>query len=978
MTILVSPGVDVQILDQSFYGGAGPGTVPLIVIATANNKLTPGGTDYAPLTSPVANPLYLATSQRDLVQNYGNPTFQTLEGTPLHGSELNEYGLHAAYSYLGIANRAYILRADIDLAQLAHANLAPTAPPAPGTYWLDTSTTEWGLFKSNGNLIAGAAWVHKRVRVAYETDTVLVNSAYVPKPGYGLDGDYAVVVATHDNKFYEKIAGSWYALGSTGWKAARPTVVSGSVSPASVTVGNSISINTGNGPHTVTFSTGTGTLANVVTDITAAAVPSLTAAISNNRLVLTNTAGGDIAIANVTGTPLTVLGITAGTTKGNRIVRTSDAQYPAGSASGDVWIKGTSPNRGAKWDVKVYSATTQQWTVRTAPFFVYDSTLNDGDTNKDLRAFTLGVPSVGNVYVAFDPSTGVQVLRRWDGTMWTDLTYVASAVPPSQDPEEGTLWYNADFHVDVMVGTGQIWQGYRKRYPSTDPKGVILSGSEPITQSDDTALVDYDLWIDTSDLENYPALYRYDETSLRWKRVDLTDQTTPFGIVFADARENAGPTMDDNGEALGHSTAFSELMSDMLVSDYVDPDAPQALVHPDGMLLFNTRFSTYNVKEWQPNYFKEGHFDPETNYGQTSYSVGEDNYLMPPVDTLGRWVTASGNRYDGAPWMGRKAQRQMIVRAMQAVVTANEDVRSEVIYYNLIAAPGYPELMDEMGTLNLDQKEVSFIIGDTPARLKPNGTAVQDWATNAKLAVSPGDEGLASVTSPTYTGLYYPWGLSTNLDGFEIMVPPSTIALRTYAYNDQVAYPWFAPAGFQRGMVSNATSVGYLTSENEYKPVHLNQGQRDVLYLNKINPIAFIANRGLVVYGQKTLHPLDSALNRVNVARLANYLKFNLDLLMKPFLFEQNDQQTRDSAKLVTERFLTGLITLRALEDFAVLCDESNNTPERRDRNELWVDILIKPIKAIEFIYVPVRVLSSAAAMTFPTARGSGNQQSSV
>jgi phage tail sheath protein FI len=266
-----------------------------------------------------------------------------------------------------------------------------------------------------------------------------------------------------------------------------------------------------------------------------------------------------------------------------------------------------------------------------------------------------------------------------------------------------------------------------------------------------------------------------------------------------------------------------------------------------------------------------------------------------------------------------------------------------------------------MLTLNTDQKEISFIIGDTPARLKPNQVAT--WATNANNAAGNGEIGLTA--SNVYIGLYYPWGLSTNIDGTEVMVPPSTVALRTMAYNDQVAYPWFAPAGFQRGLITNASSVGYLSDEGEFTPVILNQGQRDVLYTNKINPLAYIPGRGLVVYGQKTLSPLESALDRVNVARLANYLKFNLNNLVKPFLFEQNDAITRDAAKTTVERFLMGLVGLRALEDFAVLCDTQNNTPERRDRNELWIDILIKPLKAIEFIYIPVRIRNSGDSLTF-------------
>ena len=95
-----------------------------------------------------------------------------------------------------------------------------------------------------------------------------------------------------------------------------------------------------------------------------------------------------------------------------------------------------------------------------------------------------------------------------------------------------------------------------------------------------------------------------------------------------------------------------------------------------------------------------------------------------------------------------------------------------------------------------------------------------------------------------------------------------------------------------------------------------------------------------------------------------------LDALMeqdRPMLLavgeESSDQQTRDAARLTVERFLVGLVGLRALEDFAVVCDETNNTPERRNRNELWIDVIVKPIKAIEFIYVPVRIRDSGASM---------------
>jgi hypothetical protein len=350
------------------------------------------------------------------------------------------------------------------------------------------------------------------------------------------------------------------------------------------------------------------------------------------------------------------------------------------------------------------------------------------------------------------------------------------------------------------------------------------------------------------------------------------------------------------------------------------------------LLLFNTRYSTNNVKEWRPNYLETGTWKD-------------------------RWVTASGNSNTGAPLMGRKAQRIMIVRAMASAIVSNQELRAEGNFFNLIAAPGYPELIDEMLNLNTDKKDVAFVVVDPPARLPPDGTSIQAWATNSNNAPSNGEEGV--ITTSRYAAVYYPWGISTNLDGTEIFVPPSTAVLRTIAFNDQVAYPWFAPAGFNRGLVTALTSVGYLNGENEYLPVQLNQGQRDVLYENDINPIAFIPGRGLVVYGQKTRSPVESALNRVNVARLVNYLNYQLDNLARPFLFEPNDQYTRDAVERTFESFMGDMVALRAVYDFAVLCDDTNNTPERIDRNELWIDIAIKPTKAIEFIYIPLRILNT-------------------
>jgi hypothetical protein len=149
---LLSPGVEITITDESFYNSSTPGSIPLIVIATAENKYTPAGTSIAPMTlADKAGKLYQATSQRDLVQAFGNPIFYASGGSPLHGYELNEFGLHAAYSFLGVSNQAFVLRANIDTAALIPNSTAPRGLPVNGTFWFDTAETSFGLFQSNGN-----------------------------------------------------------------------------------------------------------------------------------------------------------------------------------------------------------------------------------------------------------------------------------------------------------------------------------------------------------------------------------------------------------------------------------------------------------------------------------------------------------------------------------------------------------------------------------------------------------------------------------------------------------------------------------------------------------------------------------------------------------------------------------------------------------------------------------------------------------
>jgi phage tail sheath protein FI len=128
-----------------------------------------------------------------------------------------------------------------------------------------------------------------------------------------------------------------------------------------------------------------------------------------------------------------------------------------------------------------------------------------------------------------------------------------------------------------------------------------------------------------------------------------------------------------------------------------------------------------------------------------------------------------------------------------------------------------------------------------------------------------------------------------------------------------------------------------------------------------INPIATLSGAGIVNYGQYTRAAGASALDRINVARLVAYLRRQLDVLSRPYLFEPNDKITRTEIKNAVTSLLLELVGQRALYDFIVVCDESNNTPARIDRSELWVDLAIEPVKAVEFIYIPLRIVKTGA-----------------
>ena len=1083
MAQLSSPGVSVTVIDESFYTPAAPGTVPLIVVASAENKQNGAGTGTAPGTLAAnAGKVYLLTSQKDLSDTFGVPKFYTdSNNNPIHAGEQNEYGLEAAYSFLGVSNRAYVVRADLDLDQLTGQADAPAGDPADGTYWFDTAGTKFGINEYNADAPSfGTANYRYPTVITQATQLEFSNdTSSGPSPYVGANGEYALVATSRLNRLYYKkyatntAAGTWVKVGTPEWKASWPTATGSEVNPT-LAVSDELVING------VTV-TGAVDLAGLVADINAGAdgnpdadnnsaiIPGVTAAVIDGYLNLYST-GVDITIS---GSTVALVGLSSTTYMAPALQISKHTQYPTfdldSAPTGSIWIKTTTPSQGADYIVKKYSSTTGAWVEQAVALYptaaaalngldplggglglavgaIYvktnDAEMADPEADSKIYArsgvgptvvtsvaitagtnFTAGtngfslfesVPGSNNyssaIVVSFtaagSPAANVTALldalhaelsgsnitatrtstnqivishatggdiKFYDGTnsplsrlfatgttanyyvdpaddataiasLWTEsFDITASNTALVSTPMEGALWYNTMIdEVDIMVHDGDGWVGYQNysvgavNYAGTNPTGPIVSASKPTLQTDGTALAEGDLWISTADLENFPLISKFNFATKKWVLLDNADQTSQNGVLFADARWN------ENG--IGPDAS---LITSLLESDFLDPDAPDPALYPRGMLLWNLRRSGFNVKKYHEEYIDVTERNPR--FGAAPGQQMTDYYPA-------RWVSYAANQVNGAGSFGRKAVRQVVLAAINAEINGNTDLRDEESrIFNLMACPGYPEAITALVGLNYDRGQTAFVVGDTPARLTPDATTLSNWGNNTANATVNGDDGL--ITTDAYLGVFYPWGYTTDLLGNNIVVPPSHMMLRTIALSDNVSYPWFAPAGTRRGGITNVSSVGYVDPlTGEFNATALNTGQRDTLASIHVNPITFITGTGLVNYGQYTRQLTASALDRINVARLVIYLRRQFSQLAKPYVFEPNDTITRNEIKQAAESLLLELVGQRALYDYLVVCDTSNNTPARIDRSELYLDVAIEPVKAVEFIYIPLRL----------------------
>jgi hypothetical protein len=295
----------------------------------------------------------------------------------------------------------------------------------------------------------------------------------------------------------------------------------------------------------------------------------------------------------------------------------------------------------------------------------------------------------------------------------------------------------------------------------------------------------------------------------------------------------------------------------------------------------------------------------------------------------------------------------------QAWETAiNTYANPEEVTVNLFATPG------------IDWSNNTVLIKDTIEmleELRTDSLYIVD-APDVTVQLTIGDGGKADIIAASdiadlldttdidssYACTYFPWiQIKDTQNNVNVYIPPTGEVVKAMAYTDNVKFPWFAPAGLNRGVTD--------ARKSKYK---MSQEARDILYKGRINPMADFADAGTAIFGQKTLQKKESALDRINVRRLLLQVKVLIANIAIRLVFEQNDQATIDQFLQKATPILDNIKRERGLYDFRIKMDDTNNTTETRDRNELYGEISLKPTRSVEYIGITFTLTPSGASFS--------------
>ena len=330
----------------------------------------------------------------------------------------------------------------------------------------------------------------------------------------------------------------------------------------------------------------------------------------------------------------------------------------------------------------------------------------------------------------------------------------------------------------------------------------------------------------------------------------------------------------------------------------------------------------------------------------TGFRGGPGGLYNSPIGTP-RFVKVIEGTYNLAGGDSGAANELALVGAA-ATKTGMYVLDDDALNISIALIPGITNDAIQNSLISLAESSKNFLALVAPPFAEGQVQDAVDWI-NGKSATTR-----SSSLNSSYAAAYWPWVQVFNpFAAAEQWYDPAIFAARQCVYTDSVSEPWFAPAGYRRGRLTKPTAT----------EVVLNQGDKDTLYSNALNPVVNDPTTGITIFGQKTAQRTPTALDRINVRRLMIYIRKTLLQLGKPFQFEPNDQFTWELVEDSINPFLDDLLARRAIIAGAVKCDSTTNTPLRVDRNELWCSVTIKPTKAAETIVFEVNLTSQSATL---------------
>lgn len=589
----------------------------------------------------------------------------------------------------------------------------------------------------------------------------------------------------------------------------------------------------------------------------------------------------------------------------NDMVFASHLNVPEDSETikqGSIWIQTTTVNDGTRLIKKVYNSIYGNWIESTMKFYNEEEYEElEQDTEKLEKNFLDGTHIIVGTTSNSESKLIFEKYNAETKSFDRDTTSKWEEKAPSLPASDGTLWYDDSSKVDIMINNGSKWVSIKTYDSNMD---LYVSADEP---ENPTQL---SIWIDTN-ATPYPVIKRFIDIENGWDTIDNSDQTSALGVLFADARtSNVEFEVEDNGKVK------SSLIRD---DSYDEKVAPDALTYPKGMILFNTWYSGKNIKKYNAE--------------------------------KGEWENASGNALDGSGLFGADAQRKMIVEALNGAINSCEELKSLEYDFFYACCPGYPEVDVALNDLNKDKKEMFYVVTDTPKTLKPTVRAITDWGKGGN-----GSHGLDGRTlrNMYMTRQYPPMGMSSNVDGTLVAIPTSICKMKNLLNlpTGQIC------AGSQYGVVSNIGSTGYITDENEYAIVSVNEGLGEAIVAQAINPIMMRRNTGLLFWGENTENNGNTSLSDEHGVLTILRLKRELEEVVTPFFFRKNTSGTRGDFNYVLRTILNSYVANEEIYDY-VLDTDTPNTAETISRKELHAVIAIEIVKGIEFIYIPISVVNT-------------------